>query len=91
MLYELLTLESPFPGSTPEQVEQSIRTGQRVPVRTRSPRVPEKLAQVVERALSPSTSQRFTTAAQFARVLAPLYDDRVATPLAVAAMVRALG
>ncbi|NVJ08352.1 serine/threonine protein kinase [Myxococcus sp. AM001] len=90
LLYELLALESPFPSGPEEQVESSIRGGRVTPVRVRVPGVPDALALVLDRALAPVPSQRFSSAEQFARALAPLSDDRVATPLAVAAVVRGL-
>ena len=68
----------------------SIRGGRVTPVRRHAPEVPDALAQVLDRALAPVPSQRFSSAEQFARALAPLSDDRVATPLAVAAVVRGL-
>ena len=42
------------------------------------------------RALDPDPAQRFATAADFALALEPLYDERVGTPLAIAALVRGL-
>lgn len=90
MLYELLSLEYPFPEGPTETVEAAIRSGRVTPVRMVAPEVSDALALVLDRALAPSPAQRFASAAQFARALAPLYDERVATPLAVAAVVRGL-
>ncbi|NMO23239.1 serine/threonine protein kinase [Pyxidicoccus fallax] len=90
LLYELLSLESPFPSGPGDAVESSIRGGRVTPIRTLVPRVSDGLALVLDRALAPNPSQRFKSAEQFARALAPLCDDRVATPLAVAAVVRGL-
>jgi serine/threonine-protein kinase len=90
LLYELLALESPFPSGPGEEVESSIRGGRVTPVRMLVPEVSDALALVLDRALAPHPAQRFSSAAQFARALAPLSDDRVATPLAVAAVVRGL-
>ncbi|RKH30222.1 serine/threonine protein kinase [Corallococcus praedator] len=90
LLYELLSLESPFEGSTEEEVEASIRGVRVTPVRMLAPEVSDPLALVLDRALAPHPAQRFSSAEQFARALAALSDDRVATPLAVAAVVRGL-
>ncbi|HZI09356.1 MAG TPA: serine/threonine-protein kinase [Myxococcus sp.] len=90
LLYELLALESPFPNGPDEELESSIRGGRVTPIRMRVPEVSDALALVLDRALSPSPSQRFSSAEQFARALRALSDDRVATPLAVAAVVRGL-
>ncbi|XXF79057.1 serine/threonine-protein kinase [Myxococcaceae bacterium GXIMD 01537] len=90
MLYELLSLEYPFPDGPPDGVDAAIRAGRVTPVRMVAPEVSDALALVLDRALAPSPAQRFSSAAQFARALAPLYDERVATPLAVAAVVRGL-
>jgi serine/threonine-protein kinase len=88
MLYELLSLEYPFPEGPAEAVEAAIRAGRVKPLRLVVPEVSDALTRVMDRALAPNPSQRFSSAAQFARALAPLYDERVATPLAVAAVVR---
>lgn len=90
LLYELLSLASPFPEGTAEEVEASIRGLRVTPVRMLAPEVSDSLALVLDRALAPHPSQRFSSAEQFARALAALSDDRVATPLAVAAVVRGL-
>lgn len=89
-LYEMLALEYPFSAGSAEEVAAAIRRGQAVPLRTRVPDAPAELSQVVDRALAPVPAQRFSTAAQFARALRSLQDERVATPLAVAAVVRGL-
>ncbi|MCE9672277.1 serine/threonine protein kinase [Myxococcus stipitatus] len=90
LLYELLSLESPFPSGPEEEVEAAIRGGRVKPVRLSAPAVSDALALVLDRALAPHPAQRFTSARQFARALAAIADDRVATPLAVAAVVRGL-
>jgi serine/threonine-protein kinase len=90
LLYELLALESPFPNGPDEELDASIRGGRVTPIRMRVPEVSDALALVLDRALAPHPAQRFSSAEQFARALAPLSDDRVATPLAVAAVVRGL-
>jgi serine/threonine-protein kinase len=90
MLYELLSLEYPFPEGPADAVDAAIRAGRVTPIRMVAPEVSDALALVLDRALAPNPAQRFSSAAQFARALAPLYDERVATPLAVAAVVRGI-
>ena len=90
VLYELLTLERPFTGATPEEVFQAIRSGTYRPLRELRPEVPEALEDVVRRAFSARIDDRFPSAESFAHALAPHYDERVGTPLAIAAVVRGL-
>ncbi|MBZ4399997.1 serine/threonine-protein kinase [Myxococcus sp. MISCRS1] len=90
VLYELLTLERPFTGATPDEVFQAIRSRAYRPLRELRPEVPEALEDVVRRAFSERPEDRFTTAESFAQALAPHYDERVGTPLAIAAVVRGL-
>ncbi|MBI5544558.1 MAG: serine/threonine protein kinase [Deltaproteobacteria bacterium] len=89
-LYELLTLHRPFAGERAEEVFEAICHGRRRPVRELRPEVPEPLAALLERAFSPSTRRRFPTAASFAQELEAHYDERVGTPLGIAAVVRGL-
>ncbi|WP_426746695.1 serine/threonine-protein kinase [Myxococcus faecalis] len=90
VLYELLTLERPFTGATPDEVFQAIRSRAYRPLRELRPEVPEALEDVMRRAFSARPEDRFTTAESFAQALAPHYDERVGTPLAIAAVVRGL-
>ena len=48
------------------------------------------MAAVIDRGFAPDPADRFPTAAAFARALAPLYDERVGTPLAISSVVRGL-
>ncbi len=89
-LYELLALQRPFSGATPEQVMKEIRKRRYVPIRERRPQVSPELEAVLQRAFSKRPRDRFQTAAEFAQTLAPLYDEHVGTPLAIAAVVRGL-
>lgn len=75
LLYEQLTLQLPFSGGT----EALLR-----------PDVPPGVWVLLQRALSRAPRERFTTAEQFSRAVARMCDEKVATPLAVAAVVRAL-
>ena len=90
MLYELLTLRRPFTGKKPEEVYGAIRERRFVPLRTLRPDVPQALESLVVRGFAPRQEERFATAADFARALCPHCDERVGTPLAIAAVVRGL-
>lgn len=90
VLYELLTLERPFLGGSPDEVFAAIWSRQYRPLRELRPDVPEALEAVVDRAFSARPEERFPTAEEFAHALTPHYDERVGTPLAIAAVVRGL-
>ncbi len=89
-LYELLTLERPFRGSSPEAVFAAIRNNQYEPVRKRRGDVSESLEVIIQRALSPDVTERFGHAGDFLDALRAHYDERVGTSLAISAMVRGL-
>ncbi|MBL8952904.1 MAG: serine/threonine protein kinase [Myxococcaceae bacterium] len=89
-LYELLTLHRPFAGKTAEEVFQAIRSGERVPLKERRADVPPGVAAVIDRGFAPDEADRFPNAAAMSKALAPLYDERVGTPLAISAVVRGL-
>lgn len=89
-LYELLVGERPFPGGTVGEIVAAIlKADPPSPAELRHD-VPEPLARVLRMALHPDPSQRFQDAGAFAAALGPLYDDRIGTPLAIAAVVRGL-
>jgi serine/threonine-protein kinase len=89
-LYELLTLQRPFQGKTPEQVFAAIRKSSYVPVRQLRPETPPVIDGLIARAFDAEPELRFTTAKEFAESLLPLFDERVGTPLAISAVVRGL-
>lgn len=89
-LYELLTLERPFSGHTPEAVAQAVKSAHRRPVRALRPEVSPALEAVIDRALHLSPEARFPGAVEFAQGLRPHWDERIATPQAIAAVVRGL-
>jgi serine/threonine-protein kinase len=90
VLYELLTLERPFTGGSPDEVFAAIWSRAYKPLRELRPDVPPELEAVVDRAFSAKSEDRFPTAEEYAQALAPHYDERVGTPLAIAAVVRGL-
>ena len=89
-LYELLTLQRPFLGKTPQEVFRAIQSSNYVPVRELRPDAPAKVEGLIARAFDPDPAMRFLTAREFAEEIAPLYDERVGTPLAVSSVVRGL-
>jgi serine/threonine-protein kinase len=90
MLYELLTLQRPFSGNTPDELALAIKKRRYRPLSEVAPELPPGLGAVIDRGFAQERSQRFRSASQFAKVLAPQYDERVGTPLAIAALVRGL-
>lgn len=89
-LYELLTLQRPFVGKNAKEVFAAIRASTFVPVRQLRPEVSPKIEGLVARAFDIDPAMRFQSAREFADEIAPLYDERVGTPLAVSAVVRGL-
>jgi serine/threonine-protein kinase len=90
VLYELLTLERPFTGSSPDEVFQHICARDYRPPRLLRPEIPEALEEVVTRGFAVRPEDRFESAEAFAQALATHYDQHVGTSLAIAAVVRGL-
>lgn len=90
VLYELLTLQRPFTGSTPEEVFTKIIYRDYLPPSLMRPEIPEVLDEVIHRGFAVNPEDRFPSAEAFAEALAPHYDERVGTSLAIAAVVRGL-
>lgn len=89
-LYELLTLHRPFTGKNADEVFEAIKQGDRAPLKERRADVPAAIAAVIDRGFAPDPGDRFPNAGAFAKALAPLYDERVGTPLAISSVVRGL-
>ncbi|MGQ0503877.1 MAG: serine/threonine-protein kinase [Myxococcaceae bacterium] len=89
-LYELLTLERPFEGQATEEIYKKIRKRKYRKVREVRPEISPGLEAVLERALAKDRKVRYQTAAEFAEAIRPHLDERVGTPLAIAAVVRGL-
>jgi serine/threonine protein kinase len=89
-LYELLTLQRPFQGKTPDAVFAAIRASEYAPIRTLRPEVPRVIEGLVARAFDVDPELRFQSAAEFVEELMPLFDERVGTDLAVSSLVRGL-
>ncbi len=89
-LYELITLQRPFQGKTPDEVFDAIKHSRYVPVQQLRPEVPSVIDGLLARAFDAEPELRYPSAAAFAQALMPLYDERVGTPLAISAVVRGL-
>jgi serine/threonine protein kinase len=90
VLFELLTNARAFPGRDVNEVGQRILAGRlRAPSEVR-PELPFELDALVLRCLAPDPRERFSSAAEVAREIAPRYDGAVGTDLAIAAVVRGL-
>jgi len=89
-LYELITLQRPFLGKTPDEVFDAIRRSRYVPVQQLRPDVPAVIEGLISRAFDADPQHRYQSAGHFAEALQPLYDERVGTPLAISAVVRGL-
>ena len=69
MLYEMLTGDPPFTGSTSQAVIAAVMTEEPRDVASRRPRVAPHVAEAVHRALEKMPADRFPSAAEFARAL----------------------
>lgn len=89
-LYELLSLERPFEGGSESEVLEAIRKRRYRPVREHRPEVTPKLGQLIDKGFAAKPANRLRSGAEFAFALRKHYDERVGTPLAIAALVRGL-
>jgi TolB-like protein/tetratricopeptide (TPR) repeat protein len=80
VLYEMLAGEPPFTGPTAQAAAVRRLTEAAPSVRRTRPTVPETVDHTIQRALAPLAADRFATAADFSRALAPEH----ATPLPTA-------
>ncbi len=65
-LYEVLTLEPPYPGETPEAIVRRILEGDPTPPRELSPRLPRDIETIALKALERQPSRRYATARELA-------------------------
>ncbi len=89
-LYELITLQRPFAGEHPNEVFRAVREGRYEPASQLRADVPEAVEQIIARGFSPKREDRFSSARELGDALAPLYDERIGNPMAIAAVVRGL-
>ncbi len=90
VLYELLTLERPFQGTTPDEIFEAILRHRFRPAREVRKELSAPLDALIARGFDRKPANRFSDANQFAWELFGHYDERVGTPLAIAAVVRGL-
>lgn len=89
-LYELLTLQRPFQGKSPDEVFDAIRHSRYSPVSLLRPDVPAVIDGLIARAFDADPAHRYASASEFAEALMPLFDERIGTPLAISSIVRGL-
>jgi tetratricopeptide (TPR) repeat protein len=76
VLYEMLTGEPPFRGSTPEELVVQHMEAEPLPVQARRPTLPRELQAAVGKALAKHPADRYPTAQQFGEALAQLLADQ---------------
>ncbi len=75
-LYELLTLEPPFPGSSAPEVFAKVVTKDAPDPRIRNPAIDRKLVQITLKALERDPDRRYATAADFGSDLRAWIEGR---------------
>ena len=83
MLYEMLTGERPFDGTTPQAVMAKRFTETARPLRALRATIPEAIERAIAKAMTIEVSGRFTTTGQFGQALA---SGSMHTPSATMAM-----
>ena len=88
VLFEMLTGEAPFTGATPQAVIAKRFTGEVPSVRNTRPTASDALDHAIGRSLALVPADRFATAADFGRALAPATTQptAVTTPAAMPAV-----
>ncbi|QNI36059.1 protein kinase domain-containing protein [Edaphobacter albus] len=84
VLYEMLAATSPFPGTTPYAVFDSILHVAPRPVTDFRADLPETLPSILERSLAKDPNQRFQDAAEFITALEPLAQARSSSRYTIA-------
>ena len=87
--YELLTGEKAFPTDDPKEMLKLMKK-QPEPLSTHRSDIPPAIEEAVMATLEPKPKNRTPTAAAFSEQLRRNFDDRVGTPMAIAALVRGL-
>lgn len=75
MMYEMLTGQPPFDGSTYNEVIVKIIMHPPRPIRELAPQVPEALAEIISKAMAKDRAQRYSSAADLVRALLPLSEN----------------
>jgi serine/threonine-protein kinase len=71
VVYEMLAGAPPFTAPTPQAVIARHLTEDPAPLQAKRPRIPERVEQAVMRALAKVPADRFASAAEFSRAIAP--------------------
>ena len=79
MLYELLTLKSPYLAETPEETRRRILEARPVPPRRLERRVPRDVETVCLKAMDPDPAERYATAAELLADLEHIRDHEPIT------------
>lgn len=74
LLYEMVTGEPPFQGSTAMTIMMNISNAQLIPPRDANPDLSTEMAEILCRALSEDREDRFQNTGAFARALIPFCD-----------------
>ncbi len=90
VIYELLCNQRPFIGKNKEEVCAAIRCANPAPLNQLRSQLSVELNGVIMRGFALSPQERFPDTASFAKELRGLLDERIGTPLAIAAVVRGL-
>ena len=90
ILYELLSLERPFEGGSPQETMARISRGAYKPPQKINKQVDRKLAAVIKKALERNVKKRYATAGKMAQALASYLHSHREPPgaMAVAELVR---
>src|SRR5205814_9818170 len=75
-LYEMLTLQPPFPGNDPHEVLCRIATEEPSPPRLLDRAIPAELELIVLKAMAKSPADRYATAQELADDLQRFLDDK---------------
>lgn len=89
-LYELLTGERPFKGTSPAEIFGAIHHREWVRPKDFRPDISDDLSAVVERGFAPDPAFRYQNASEFAEALTPHFNEYVGNNLAIASLVRGL-
>jgi serine/threonine protein kinase/WD40 repeat protein len=75
-LYELLTLEPPFPGDDRQEVLRQVLQDEPSPLRRLNPAAPPELETIIAKAMAKNPQERYATAQELADDLQRFLDDQ---------------
>jgi serine/threonine protein kinase len=79
VLYELLTNEKPFKGSTLEEITTAVLKHDPMPVHLVDPSVPEALSEITAKAIAKNPEHRYRSARAFSRELRHWLEENTTT------------